>query len=143
MYRCKECTLLRVKKDGEICEECLANMPKAGIISGQPFTITGGAGGAPVTITTTNTTGETGWVWISVGGQLEGPAAASTPTGATGQIDLYLQDKVDKQSIFRDLGCHHPGCSNVNVIGAPRDDLGRSLVPLLEVVECGCTASVR
>jgi hypothetical protein len=28
LYRCKECTLLRVQKEGETCEECKASMPQ-------------------------------------------------------------------------------------------------------------------
>jgi hypothetical protein len=28
LYRCKECTLLRVQEVGETCEECKANVPQ-------------------------------------------------------------------------------------------------------------------
>jgi len=28
LYRCKECTLLRVRTEGETCGECKANMPQ-------------------------------------------------------------------------------------------------------------------
>jgi hypothetical protein len=28
LYRCKECTLLRVQREGETCEECTTNLPQ-------------------------------------------------------------------------------------------------------------------